>query len=109
MGRPDFDARGRKGSIFAHSSSVRSLGYRLVFFSILAIRPRVDGVHIPSLNHGRKTLSTSFQTDSYENYNTETKKIQSGFMESITADFTFLANVRYSEATQDLELFCLNR
>jgi hypothetical protein len=36
----------------------------LVFFSILAIRPRVDGVHIPSLNHGRKTLSTSFQTDS---------------------------------------------
>jgi hypothetical protein len=38
----------------------------LVFFSILAIRPRVDEVHIPSLNHSRKTLSTSFQTDSKE-------------------------------------------
>ena len=30
---PSFDARGRKGSIRAHSSSVKSLGYRLVFFS----------------------------------------------------------------------------
>src|SRR5271156_4142840 len=64
IGRPAFDAPGRKGSIRAHSSSVKSLGYRLVFFSILAIRPRVAGVHIPSLNHARKTLSTSFQTDS---------------------------------------------
>jgi hypothetical protein len=36
----------------------------LVFFSILAIRPRVAGVHIPSLNHGRMNLSTGFQTDS---------------------------------------------
>jgi hypothetical protein len=36
----------------------------LVFFSILAIRPRVAGVHIPSLNHGRKPHSTTFQTDS---------------------------------------------
>src|SRR5271155_28429 len=64
IGRPAFDARGRKGSIRAHSSSVKSLGYRLVFFSILAIRPRVAGVHIPSLNHGRKPHSTTFQTDS---------------------------------------------
>src|SRR3977135_2129353 len=64
MGRPDCDARGRKGAIFAHSSAVRSLGYRLVFFSILAIRPRVAGVHIPSLNHARMNLSTGFQTDS---------------------------------------------
>ena len=29
-----------------------------------AIRPRVAGVHIPSLNHGRKPHSTTFQTDS---------------------------------------------
>ena len=36
----------------------------MVFFSILAIRPRVAGVHIPSLNHGRKPHSTPFQTDS---------------------------------------------
>ena len=36
----------------------------MVFFSILAIRPRVAGVHIPSLNHGRKPHSTTFQTDS---------------------------------------------
>src|SRR5271155_3743110 len=64
IGRPAFDARGSKGSIRAHSSSVKSLGYRLVFFSILAIRPRVAGVHIPSLNHGRKPHSTTFQTDS---------------------------------------------
>src|SRR5271168_2139206 len=64
IGRPAFDARGRKGSIRAHSSSVKSLGYRLVFFSIVAIRPRVAGVHIPSLNHGRKPHSTTFQTDS---------------------------------------------
>src|SRR6202789_3219129 len=64
IGRPAFDARGRKGSIRAHSSSVKSLGYRLVCFSILAIRPRVAGVHIPSLNHGRKSHSTAFQTDS---------------------------------------------
>src|SRR5271157_2649022 len=66
IGRPAFDARGRKGSIRAHSSSVKSLGYRLVFFSILAIRPRIAGVHIPSLNHGRKPHSTTFQTDSYK-------------------------------------------
>jgi hypothetical protein len=39
----------------------------LVFFSILAIRPRVAGVHILSLNHGRKPISTSFQTDSNAN------------------------------------------
>src|ERR1700734_3676713 len=64
IGRPAFDARGRKGSIRAHSSSVKSLGYRLVFFSIVAIRPRVAGVHIPGLNHGRKPHSTTFQTDS---------------------------------------------
>src|SRR5271163_1299561 len=64
IGRPAFDARGRKGSTRAHSSSVKSLGYRLVFFSILAIRPRVAGVHIPSLNHGRKPHSTTCQTDS---------------------------------------------
>src|SRR5271155_780694 len=64
IGRPAFDARGRKGSTRAHSSSVKSLGYRLVFFSILAIRPRVAGVHIPSLNHDRKPHSTTFQTDS---------------------------------------------
>ena len=50
---------------FANSSLVKSLGYRLVFFSILAIRPRVAGVHIPSLNHGRKPHSTTFQTDAY--------------------------------------------
>src|SRR5271155_2818068 len=67
IGRPAFDARGRKGSIRAHSSSVKSLGYRLVFFSIVAIRPRVAGVHIPSLNHGRKPHSTTFQTDSNDN------------------------------------------
>ena len=36
----------------------------MVFFSILAIRPRVAGVHIPSLNHSRKPHSTTFQTDS---------------------------------------------
>jgi hypothetical protein len=30
----------------------------------LAIRPRVAGVHIPSLNHGPKPHSTTFQTDS---------------------------------------------
>ena len=35
IGRPAVDARGRKGSIRAHSSSVKSLGYRLVFFSDL--------------------------------------------------------------------------
>src|SRR6202451_3692678 len=64
IGRPAFDARGRKGSTRAHSSSVKSLGYRLVFFSILAIRPRVAGVHIPSLNHDRKPHSTTFQTGS---------------------------------------------
>src|SRR5271168_3669880 len=63
LDRPSaFDARGRKGSIRAHSSSVKSLGYRLAFFSILAIRPRVAGVHIPSLNHRRKPHSTTFQT-----------------------------------------------
>ena len=61
---PSRRCRGRKGSIRTHSSSVKSLGYRLVFFSILAIRPRVAGVHIPSLNHGRKPHSTTFQTDS---------------------------------------------
>src|ERR1700734_391907 len=71
IGRPAFDARGRKGSIRAHSSSVKSLGYRLVFFSIVAIRPRVAGVHIPGLNTGRKPHSTTFQTDS-EDFHIET-------------------------------------
>src|SRR5271168_5502255 len=67
--RPAFDARGRKGSIRAHSSSVKSLGYRLAFFSILAIRPRVARVHIPSLNHRRKPHSTTFQTVSQVHQN----------------------------------------
>src|ERR1700685_3901973 len=77
IGRPAFDARGRKGSILAHSSLVKSLGYRLVFFSILAIRPRVAGVHIPSLNHGRKPHSNTFQTDSkrFGNGASDTSKI----------------------------------
>ena len=60
---PSLRCTRKQGLIRAHSSSVKSLGYRLVFFSILAIRPRVAGVHIPSLNYGGKPHSTTFQTD----------------------------------------------
>src|SRR6266496_2306106 len=63
-GRPRFDRRGNSGSTLAHSSSVRSVGYRLVFRSIAAIRPRVAGVHIASLNHVRREMGILFQTDS---------------------------------------------
>jgi hypothetical protein len=57
--------RGSTGSTADHSSSVRSLGYRFVFFSMAAIRPRVARVHIPSLNHAEPPPSSLFQTDSY--------------------------------------------
>jgi hypothetical protein len=40
---------GGDGSIRDHSSSVGSVGYRFVLRSISAIRPRLAGVHIPSL------------------------------------------------------------
>ena len=56
IGRPAFEARGSKGSIRAHSSSVKSLGYRLVFFSAgrLGRRPKKNAMD-PSR---RQTLPT---------------------------------------------------
>ncbi|CCG09015.1 Transposase, mutator type [Pararhodospirillum photometricum DSM 122] len=46
--RPRPDGCGSKGSSAPHSSSVRSLGYRFVFFSMAAIRLHVDLFHIDS-------------------------------------------------------------
>jgi len=46
----------------SHSSSVRSDGYRFVFFSISAIRPRFARVHIPSLNHASSPRTIHSQT-----------------------------------------------
>jgi hypothetical protein len=48
-----------------HSSSVSSLGYRSVFFSMATIRPRVAVFHIHSLNHHQPPTSSYYQTASY--------------------------------------------
>ena len=42
----------------AHSSSVRSVGLRLVFFSMAAILARFARAHIPSLNQADNEPST---------------------------------------------------
>src|SRR5665213_4582197 len=60
--KPDVDLREVLNAIRSHSSSVRSDGYRFVFFAILAIRPRFAGVHIPSLNHAKSFNTIHSQT-----------------------------------------------
>jgi Possible hemagglutinin (DUF637)./Possible hemagglutinin (DUF638). len=62
--RPRIEGCGSKGSSAPHSSSVRSLGYRFVFFSMAAMRSRVDLFHIDSLNHACTRGSSLFQTAS---------------------------------------------
>jgi hypothetical protein len=62
--RPCFAGCGRKTSSATHSSSVRSLGYRFVFFSMATIRPHVAVFHIHSLNHDYTTASSNYQTAS---------------------------------------------
>ena len=52
---------GISGSIRDHSSSVRSVEYRFVFFSILAIRLGVASVHIRSLDHIMPLETTLFK------------------------------------------------
>jgi len=49
------------GAITDHSSSVRSVGYRLSFFLYLAMRPRDSDVHMDSLNHDRMPRLSSFK------------------------------------------------
>src|SRR5665213_1515599 len=60
--RPFLAGCGKNGAIRSHSSSVRSDGYRFVFFAISAIRPRFAGVHIPSLNHAKSFNTIHSQT-----------------------------------------------
>src|SRR5260370_38279325 len=59
-GRPFFDGEGNKGAITDHSSSVRSVGYRLSFFMILAMRPRDSAVHMASLDNDHTPRSSPF-------------------------------------------------
>ena len=55
---------GISGSIRTHSSSVRSVGYRLVLRAMSAIRPRLSRVHILNFNHNRRCRHNHSQTGS---------------------------------------------
>ena len=55
---------GISGSIRTHSSSVRSVGYRLVLRAMSAIRSRLFRVHIPNFNHNRRCRPSHSQTGS---------------------------------------------
>jgi hypothetical protein len=45
----------------------------------------------------------------FENYEMDASDIRNDFAQSVTGDFTFLANARYLEAAKDIKLFCLHR